>query len=131
MPIDFPFLRRMAAVFDGVPAKHIDLNDFLQYGCDPDPDSCGTVACAFGWMAMHPNMKAKGIELRHNGYFRINDELATAIDAGERAFGLEYNDFWRLFNTSIGKAIFRRRIIKFLREHGETSAQCRARGEKP
>ena len=59
-----PRLREAYAIIDGIPDDRFDLRHFAN---SDDPHDCGTIACAAGWLAMHPKFNALGLTLTGKG----------------------------------------------------------------
>jgi hypothetical protein len=55
---NFERLRDAFAILDGLPEEAIKLWTWREKGRKPE---CGTIACAAGWLAMHPAMNALGL----------------------------------------------------------------------
>lgn len=146
--IDFAFLREMAAVIDGIPPERFNLNVIATAGSPNDPvaaSGCGTIACALGWIALHPAARARGVRAKGSHHLQLHGKLAPLHEVATHLFGLGYEDGKGLFRSAGGsligkfpnpngaehKDIFRKRVTAFLARHGQTSADCRARGEEP
>lgn len=65
----YPLVREAYAVVDGIPADRFNLRTIANKS---DPHNCGTVACAAGWLAMHPKFKALGLGLVGHGGGYLN-----------------------------------------------------------
>ena len=50
----YPRLRQAYAIIDGIPDERFNLS---QIANSDDPNHCGTIACAAGWLAMHPGFE--------------------------------------------------------------------------
>jgi hypothetical protein len=59
-----PRLRAAYAIIDGIPETRIDLDTWRR---DSGKITCGTIACAAGWLALHPDMQAMGLSALLNG----------------------------------------------------------------
>lgn len=62
-------LKDAVAIIRGIPADRLDLNDWQQHNDDAailvEQISCGTIACAAGWLALHPDMRARGMGISY------------------------------------------------------------------
>jgi hypothetical protein len=113
MKQDFDFARDVAAAFGGIPAEHVDMG---RYGCD-------SIHCVAGHMARHPalNLGAEGdgVLWRLRAAYRIS---------GERYYCSEKCSVDDLFNSGPagirGKKEFARRVIAYLRDHGQSVSQA-------
>lgn len=59
------------AIIDGIPESRIQLNSFQSSGRIAHESSeirCGTLACAAGWLALHPGMRALGLHTVFLGF---------------------------------------------------------------
>lgn len=144
----YDWLREAAAIIDGIPEEQIDLRSIVEDG-DTTP-SCGTVACALGWLGLHPTFRERGLvtfgnlsEVKVNGQARYYDQAAAEFfnlsDADARALFASYG--WgkhddkllkRLHVTAeiseqdsvSGKELFRRRMVHFLQAHGQPVSEA-------
>ena len=61
----YPLLRDAYAIIDGIPADRFYLNSWRLTG--KSAQDCGTIACAAGWLAMHPTMRDCGLRNDREG----------------------------------------------------------------
>ena len=64
----YPLLREAYAIIDGIPDDRFNL-DLFRNSCDPH--YCGTIACAAGWLAMHPTFMALGLLCSYPSLVRV------------------------------------------------------------
>lgn len=134
----YSLLRDAYAIIDGIPAERIDLENWLDK--DNSPGHCNTIACAAGWLALHPGMQKLGLMSYYNGEpMFIESDLYKGVRASQgyaglsKFFGLESEDQARdLFGTRafespydpenrVGltdKELWKARVRNFLKCHG-------------
>lgn len=101
------------AIIRGIPEERFDLNDWqarkapskypglriegmpVQY---PTQISCGTIACAAGWLALHPKMQALGIEVSGSSGSPMWGSL-WGSDAFAKLFNITEDEAVKLFST--------------------------------
>jgi hypothetical protein len=128
--IDFNYLRDIAAIVDGIPDKHFNLdvyaNSMLVLHGLKQP-TCGTIGCAVGWLSRHPDLAPPHLHGCH-GPWRV-----AAVDriSGVKVLTTSWEDVElrsevnRIFDSITDyheeklphKTIFARRVIKFLDDH--------------
>ena len=116
-------LREAAAIIDGIPAKRFNLNS-AHNGHD-EPHDCGTVACAIGWLGMHPKFQAIG--LRTSRVTWPGNVMWQGVDtdcfiAAMELFGLSYVEARNTFGPHSArggghKTEFRSRVVKLLESY--------------
>ena len=135
---DYEGIRTLAAIIDGMPDDRFDLTCVVHTAdtCFSPftlveaqvMHECGTTACALGVVCLHPDFADKGLRFAEDGYgwLMLNGMRYTLSDfyiVGAEVFGLSTKDAWRLFgsnHTNKGdKAVFKERVIAFLRSHGQ------------
>ena len=139
---NFELLRVAAAIIDGIPSRVFDLDMIAdQDGVSMDnaeplkAKRCGTVACAMGWISMHPTFNALGLEVTalsaYNGRVLMHGLLMSYARAAERLFEISQDDADNLFishgesdyddrrSTSTSKELFKSRVRQFLAEHDQ------------
>jgi hypothetical protein len=98
----YELLRQAYAIIDGIPDDRFNL-----------VRSCGTIACAGGWLCMHPTFIALGLRAMFgsNGAPEFVDEqtgdYTVAFAALGKALGLTFEQAFQLF-TCRGDAYFDR-----------------------
>lgn len=131
-------LRKAYAIIAGIPEHRFDLVDFVSSGT-PNPNDCGTIACAAGWLAMHPDFCALGLTLtpgllryvpalvgrendpRAQGYpaladvFGLSDDLAYHVFASRECSRFD-DAFLKRAPTASDKAVFLNRVRRLLAE---------------
>ncbi|MPQ56376.1 hypothetical protein [Duganella sp. FT27W] len=141
---NFELLKDAYAIIYGIPAEVIDLDSIIK--SRGDSLSCGTVACAFGWLGMHPKFKNLMNPTAGNfpdwvigGKLHIgHDEAAAALfqiapEDGFNLFSSSCNSRYdRKFNSKLGhKAMFLHRMESFLKERGEWKGLTKRNGSVP
>lgn len=96
----YPLLRDAYAIIDGIPDARFKLSRW-RIGGHSEHD-CGTIACAAGWLAMHPDMCAAGLKASAHGAPKWNG--VTGYDALSLFFGIDFDDAVSLFGPR--KTIF-------------------------
>lgn len=102
---NYELLKDAYAIIDGIPAKHFDLEAIV----DKVGESltCGTVACAIGWLGLHPKFNELGLQtvlgksddsylLKMNGFH--DDDFYSHKVAG--LFGISVHDASDLFGPA-------------------------------
>lgn len=157
--IDFKFLREMGAMIDGIPDDRFNLKTFGRpdpnvcdtIGCafgwiaaHPDAGKRGVEIGAHETFYLHGQVDGVvecgkhlfGIDyvqfwnlFTERGESKLDDAnfVSPTISHPDDAdvYDIDYD------NAPSDKDVFRARLVAFLTEHGQTSAQCIARGETP
>ena len=95
----YPLLREAYAIIDGIPDDRFNLRT---YANSTDPNHCGTIACAVGWLAMHPTFNALGLTLRR-GEFGDDDPMPFCPEGYDgfssvaRTLGISYGIAYTIF----------------------------------
>lgn len=105
---DIKLLRRLGAVFDGVPAERVDLGEIYVMGsrdkyAEPDPNLCGTIGCFMGWVGMHPIAHHHGVRLVSDNRFHIRGIPGTTHGyayAASFLFNISFTDALELFGPT-------------------------------
>ncbi len=96
-------------VIGGIPDDQLKLSDIVankgktDNGLDAStvsPHNCGTIACGFGWLAMHPQFNKWGMALTADGSPTRPGQTHGWIDydrIGSKVFGISYGDSCDLF----------------------------------
>ena len=96
---NFKLLRDAYAIFDGIPEQKINLGSILtKRGVSTE---CGTIACGMGFLALHPQFQAMGLEMPGgekvgSGLLYKNDYIFYS-DAAVKVFGLTYQEAIGIF----------------------------------
>lgn len=149
--MNLELIKEAYAIIDGIPSKQFDLDRWVRDNdnsatCDL-AGACGTVACAGGWLSLHPKMNEHGLKYtwsrglgRGNNERRITfkgDDWGGPFDALAKAFDIGYFDARRLFGargsgdydhrifTEKGydishKQLFKYRVKHFLKDNDPT-----------
>ncbi len=137
---NFELLKDAYAIIDGIPDAAINLARIVSKG--GRKPSCGTIACAAGWLGFHPKMRAAGLKTQHNrldNYYQMTyrgeHDAGAYVYAMSEAFGLGRRDASELFNGRQSsekegdfaklsdKQIWLRRVREFLKQHNQLSCQ--------
>jgi hypothetical protein len=93
MKPNYELLKDAYAIIDGIPDKVFHLAAWVtRKGKALD---CGTVACAGGWLSMHPQFNDMGLKLNAERFPVLRG--LQAIGALAALFNLEYSDALDLF----------------------------------
>ncbi|CAG9229289.1 hypothetical protein [Burkholderia vietnamiensis] len=76
---NFELLRDAFAIIDGIPEHVFDLEAWTVQG--GSRLSCGTIACAGGWLARHPKFVDLGLDINNDG------DVCLRTNEGESSFG--------------------------------------------
>ena len=110
-------LRKAIEVIERIPEEQFDLDTFYSRfeGDYPGAKSCGTIACAAGWLAVDKEFSASsGLRPRETiwNQFTITDRPPAYNHISElwfkplaRVFGMSDEDTIYLFNSRIGSSI--------------------------
>ena len=101
----FPLLRKAYAIIDGIPEDRFDLSSIL-HGGNPNPHACGTIACAAGWIAMHPDFQELGLTLTSYGSILFNGHAKGCWIVMAEILGITVHDSIIIFD---GRNDFERR----------------------
>jgi hypothetical protein len=129
---NFELLKDAYEIVDGIPAENFNLN---QWRKKDRGMSCGTIACAAGWLSLHPKFQALGLGYRDFG-----------IEGYQVTFGDEYHfaalaELFNIGNTQAHvlfgsahefepeghKAEFLKPVRVFLQKHGQLKEQIARR----
>ncbi|MDY7537558.1 hypothetical protein RGU72_04735 [Undibacterium sp. 5I1] len=123
---NFELLKDAYAIIDGIPDKQFDLDRVVSKGYAKKAD-CNTIACAIGFLAMHPQFNALGLSysppngLQFKG--RQLDSYKTVIskvfgvseDDARNLFGAAYSsDYDPPFSDRSHKKLWQHRVMRFL-----------------
>lgn len=96
----YPLLRDAYAIIDGIPKERFELSQWRQGG--RSPNGCGTIACAAGWLAMHPEMQDRGLLPGTAGMPEFRNEhghVSYRYDALALLFGISKIEATAIFST--------------------------------
>lgn len=121
MKPNLELLRDAYQIIDGIPDNQFDLQWFYSFypGDLPAANDCGTIACAGGWLALHPQFNALGLEAGREGptldgkygYKALGEIFNIQEIAAERLFSPRYESREK-FGTD--KAVFLKRLKDFI-----------------
>jgi hypothetical protein len=130
---NFELLRDAFAIIDGIPKKAFDLDSWVSKDAGK---SCGTIACAGGWLAMHPTMNKAGLlpdwggtpmTANHERYgFGALQQVFSLYGSREvdmfEAHGFGYKDH-ELTEEQLerfpDKKLWKRRVLRLFQEYNE------------
>ncbi|MEZ2310824.1 hypothetical protein AB6809_29690 [Paraburkholderia sp. RCC_158] len=143
---NFELLKDAYAIIDGIPDDNLALN---RWRTKDQGSSCGTIACAAGWLTLHPKFQELGLGVKRTECDQSMGPWPsfagqTRIDALAVLFRLEFEDAYGLFgerwNTpardlglreqATDKEIFLARVLKFLSKHGQLKEQLERRAHQ-
>lgn len=124
---NFELLKDAYAIIDGLPDENVNLNSWRRTDCGA---TCGTIACAAGWLSLHPQFEALGLRYDKG---RENIVLDQSVHYGWAAlaqvFSLTNSDAQHLFRGAYlepvrtHREIFLERVRTFLSDHGQLKEQ--------
>lgn len=132
--MNIKLLREAYAIIDGIPSERINLdrvasNDrnggMISHKLGTVPENCSTIACAAGWLGMHPEFRALGLVTTKHGYITWQGQMAfegvlahvfdcdveTAIELFEERTCYEDN------GAMSDKQVWQHRVRKYLKQH--------------
>lgn len=133
---NFELLKDAYQIIGGIPAKAFNLDEIVK--SQGKSLTCGTIACAIGWLSMHPIfseiLKAK--KRKQGGFNWIVKGVPEDYyaDAAAFTFNISVKDARNLFTFRYGsdfddripnvrkisdKALFLKRMEMFLKYHGQ------------
>lgn len=135
MSPDFELLKDAYAIIDGIPDQAFDLGEVLHMRISKDM-SCGTIACAAGWLSLHPtfaaHLKPRAYQygpsstnwrVRWDGIEFYEDNVFAAM---QTLFGIDLNTAYRIFGLRdegeggphlTDKELWKLRVRTFLKKH--------------
>jgi hypothetical protein len=144
---NFNLIRRAAEILDGIPKKHFDLNNIIRTANEdawssrplkatPAFVECGAVGCAMGWLGMHPEFNALGLQVApytaRRGEVLWHGHATKYALAAMDIFSLTYDEASALFDSKedsiyddldaggqSSKKVFKNRIRQFLYDHNQ------------
>lgn len=103
-------LEHAYAIIDGIPDEAFNLQSWTtKEGRRLD---CGTICCAAGWLARHPDNIADGFHMARGRYFESNSHPAFKKHTGYHAIGAFYG-----IPNSVAFDLFGPRISGFRAKH--------------
>lgn len=140
---NYELMREAFTIIGGIPEEAIKLEKVVT--AKGESLDCGTIACAAGWLAMHPKFQALGLGLAprderyHPWQVTYKGEFQSDMSSGaiRKILGLQRHEASRLFDTRYekmdgrsDKAVWLERMYRFLEEHGQTTAQLEAKARR-
>jgi hypothetical protein len=119
---NFELLKYAYAVIDGIPENRFNLSVIAQNNAirvQNNPHHCGTIGCALGWLAMHPDFQARGLSIDPKGYLCFEGNRCGVSRAGVGLFGITWQQSEFLFfppregERGNDKEVFQRRVKEF------------------
>lgn len=130
---NFDLLKDAYAIIEGIPAENFYLNSWREWD---EGATCGTIACAAGWLPLHPDFQARGLTYGKSVFgmqikFRDREHMAALA----AFFDISCDDAEELFGAScdykiLHKEIFLKRVRDFLEKHGQLSSQLERRAQQ-
>ncbi|RQT26117.1 hypothetical protein [Burkholderia contaminans] len=131
MKPNFELLKDAYEIIAGIPSANMNLNTWRTRD---EGATCGTIACAAGWLTLHPKFQDLGLKVSNESshpnhlsrpVFNGKENMAALADL----FRIDWDDAFQLFREKTvsergtHKQIFLRRLREFLREHGQLKKQ--------
>lgn len=126
--MNIELLREAYAIIDGIPDKRINLGVIARGPKPNDPKHCGTIACAAGWLGMHPKFKELGMRTSNGDltlkgvpdYFDWDDVLARVFDCSQHvAQKLFEPRRWKETSGKTDKQVWQARVREYLKKRGK------------
>jgi hypothetical protein len=136
--VNYELLREAYAIIGGIPDEVFDLETIVKRR--GDSLACGTICCAAGWLAHHPEFNARGLtvegrslhwkgeshlwqwEVAIANVFGIGCETAEKL-FGMRGYGLLGRKEVGVYSTLSDKELWLLRVRTYLERHGQTTRQ--------
>jgi hypothetical protein len=129
--VNFELLKEAYAIIDGIPKRRFNLNRLAvpkqidgnhHRAGQPLRAECGSIACAIGWLAMHPTFNAMGLWINQRGVLFLGTEAVKYDWAARYIFGLDRYDAVEIFTNAEyergdHKSIWQARVRSFLEQH--------------
>jgi hypothetical protein len=128
---NWELLKDAYEIADGIPAENFNLNEWRRRD---EGASCGTIACAAGWLSLHPKFRALGLDYKdvpgHGRQITFRNDYH--FDAIAELFNITGAQAYQLFGQAsevpyrAHKELFLSRLRKFLERHGQLKEQIDA-----
>ncbi|KVH64446.1 hypothetical protein WS89_03960 [Burkholderia sp. MSMB1072] len=124
MKPNFELLKDAYEIIDGIPPRNFNLDTWRKHD---DGATCGTIACAAGWLTLHPKFQNLGLKVSNESSPVFNDK--ESMSALADLFRIDWDNAFQLFRekrvSELGthKQVFLRRLRAFLKEHGQLKEQ--------
>lgn len=105
-----PRFRRAIEIIEAIPDFQLNLREWQRstdhiggYIISSEQATCGTIACAAGWLALHPDMQAQGLTSGYCGQPHVRGETCgVSFRALELFFDIPDIDAYFLFGSRVG-----------------------------
>ena len=133
---NYELLKQAYAIIDGIPDQAFNLHSIILKGGQKNQLECGTIACAVGWLSLHPTiLKDDKIKFVTKGTYKLLwkskihnfGRYVGYTHAMEHLFNISHNNAFQLFKTrDIGegkgltdKQVWQKRVKDYLRSEGQ------------
>ncbi|MFP3609250.1 hypothetical protein SB778_03935 [Paraburkholderia sp. SIMBA_050] len=135
----FELLKDAYAIVEGIPEENFLLDTWRT---KDQGASCGTIACAGGWLTLHPKFRELGLStdsydfpnrFNHFPTFRgetHNKALATFFCITEDDADVLFRQRTRYEREGTDKELFLRRLRSFLEKRGQLNEQLERRAQQ-
>lgn len=138
---NFELLKDAYAIIGGIPENKFALHSILCKGGPEHP--CRTIACAAGWLGLHPQFKALGYETTRNGDTLYKGKSMVYYESTRRLFDIsqydaknlfcprglsKYDAPYRFIRDTSDRDLWLCRVREYLREHGQLKEQLMEEG---
>ncbi|MFW6855295.1 hypothetical protein ACODYM_28810 [Burkholderia gladioli] len=127
---NFELLRDAFEIIDGIPSRALKLSNWRTKGEMPE---CGTIACAAGWLAMHPKFNALGFTAdEHTGapWFKGHScfyaaQLLLGLDGesdrifSSRHHGYKDHELGQSIRKLSEKQLWKRRVLRLFQDYNQ------------
>lgn len=124
---NYELLKDAYAILAGIPADAYDLSSIRER--KGESLSCGTIACGFGWLGMHPQFQELGLKTVGYMELQVKGRSHGVGSAANKIFGISDEDGVSLFGTASyrrpedwgrsHKVILLNRIMAYLVKKGQ------------
>lgn len=105
--MNVPRFKRAIEIIEALPDSQLNLKTWQKsyerekYIISSEQATCGTIACAAGWLALHPEMQAQGLSAGYCGQpiYRDGDARAIQFNALQLFFDIRDVDADWLFES--------------------------------
>lgn len=102
---------QMIRAIEKAPPEQFDMSSWIE-----GTPRCFTAACALGWAAMDPKLKAEGLKFYGNTpFFRTRRGLGRGFGAAQLFFDISCKDADRLFEAVFYRKPFKPNVLRRLR----------------
>jgi hypothetical protein len=131
---NYELLKDAYAIIDGIPDEYFDLEKIVKN--DTKHVGCGTIACAAGWLGLHPKFNELGYTVNVNSGITVasfkNATYGGFYDSLVHLFNIPYSTAMNLFCASYDsrfdskvkssishKEMWKNRVVAYLKEKGQ------------